>query len=114
MRDASLRAFRFRPPVHEVTAEERWCFLRAFAPPGVSGPAVDPGSAVLVARTLGLATRIVGRLGPTALQIELGEDAARTFMHDYAVALGQVPALARAARAVAEAAAEIQAPLVLL
>jgi hypothetical protein len=35
-------------------------------------------------------------------------------MHDYAVALGQAPALAGAARAVAEAAAEIQAPLVLL
>jgi hypothetical protein len=110
----STRAFRFQPPVHTATAEERWCLIRAFAPRNAVAPDVEAGRVVDVARALGLATRIVGRGGPSALQSELGEEAARAFMHDYAFALGQVPALARAARAVAEAAAEIQAPLVLL
>jgi len=109
-----VKTFRFQPPVHQVTAEERWCMLRAFATRTTPAPEVDPGLVVGVARNLGLATRIVGRLGPTALQAQLGEEGGRALMHEYAVALGQAPALARAAKAVAEAAAEIDAPLVLL
>ncbi|HJS59320.1 MAG TPA: nucleotidyltransferase family protein [Vicinamibacteria bacterium] len=112
MSDASR--FRFRPTVHSVTAEERWCLVRAFALQGTPAPDVRAERAVDVARALGFATRIVGRLGPTALQDQLGVEAARAFMHDYAVALGQSQTLARAARAAAEAAAQIQAPLVLL
>ncbi len=114
MSSAFTKGFRFTPPVHRVTAEERWCLLRAFATRTTPAPDVDPGLVVAVARSLGLATRIVGRLGPTALQAQLGEEGARAFMHDYAGALGQAPALARAARSVAGAAAEINAPLVLL
>lgn len=114
MNIASTGAFRFRPPMYEVTAEERWCLLRAFGPRGAAAPSVDAGNVVGVAQALGLATRIVGRVGPTALQTELGEEAARALMHDYACALGQAQKLDRAARAVAEAAGEVGAPVVLL
>ncbi|HET7291029.1 MAG TPA: nucleotidyltransferase family protein [Vicinamibacteria bacterium] len=106
--------FRFRPPPHATAAEERWCLLRAFAPRETAAPAVAAAAAVGVARALGLAARIAGRLGPAALQRELGEESARALLHDYASALGRAQALDRAARAVAQAAAEVGAPLVLL
>ena len=111
---ASTEAFRFRPPQHAVTAEERWCLLRAFARRGAAAPSIDAAGVVELARALGLATRIAGRLGPAALRAELGDEASRALLHDYASALGQAQALARATRRVAEAAAELGAPLVLL
>ncbi len=88
--------------------------MRAFAPCGTAAPTVDGARAVEAARALWIAARITGRLGPTALQGELGQESAHAFMHDYAVALGQAQALARAARGVAAAAAEMEAPIVLL
>jgi hypothetical protein len=109
------RAIRFRPPRIEVPPEVRWMLLRAFGPPGApfAGP-FDPRDALVAARRFEMSSRIASRQGRDRLAAELDPAAAAGFQRDHAAAAALGLRFLALAGEVAEAAAPLGLPLVLL
>jgi hypothetical protein len=109
------RAIRFRPPRLEVPPEVRWMLLRAFGPPGAPFPtAFDPAAALVAARRFEVSARIASRQGRERLAGELDGGAAAGFQRDHAAAAALGLRFLALAGEIAEAAAPLGLPLVLL
>ncbi|HEX3532567.1 MAG TPA: nucleotidyltransferase family protein [Thermoanaerobaculia bacterium] len=109
------RAIRFRPPRLEVPPEVRWMLLRAFGPPGAPfAEAFDSRDALVAARRFEVSSRIVSRQGRERLAGELEPAAAAGFQRDHAAAAAVGLRFLALAAEVAETAAALGLPLVLL
>lgn len=107
--------FRFHPPPIEFTPEVRWALLRAFGPPDQAFPQpLDAETAVRTVAALDLGPRISGRVALATLQADLDQDRARSLLVDNVKAAWIASELLKCAKVVAEAAAEIAAPVAFL
>lgn len=89
--------------------------LRAFGPPGAPFPdPVEPAAALAAARQFEVSARVATRQGRARLVAELGEETALAFQRDQATAAALGMRVSALARDVAEAAAPLGIPLVLL
>ena len=111
----ATQPIRFRPPSLAVSPEVRWMLLRAFGPAGAPFPApVDPARALAEARRFELSARIAARQGRAGLEAELGAETAAAFQRDRSLAAALGLRLLDVLRDVAETAAPLGLPLVLL
>jgi hypothetical protein len=109
------RAIRFRPPRLEVPPEVRWMLLRAFGPPGAPfAEPFDSRDALVAARRFEVSSRIASRQGRERLAGELEPASAAGFQRDHAAAAAVGLRFLALAAEVAETAAALGLPLVLL
>ena len=108
------RPVRFHPPPVAMSPAVLWMLRRAFGPPGVAAPAVDPAETLALCGRFDLAGRVAARQGRPRLVAELGEGGAAGFARAQAAAAGMGMRLSALAARVAEAAAERSIPLVFL
>ncbi len=106
--------YRLRPPPVEVSPPLVWALGRAFGPVEAELPPVVGRDAVALARRFDLGARIAARTRHARLAREVGEEAASELRHRFRHSAASVLVLERVARAVAETAAEIGVPVVLL
>jgi hypothetical protein len=108
------RPVRFRPPPVVMSPAVLWMLRRAFGPPGAPAPEVTSAAALALCRRFDLAGRVAARQGRGRLAVELGAGGAAGFAREQVAAAGMGMRLSALASRVAEAAAELGIPLVLL
>ena len=109
--------FRFDPPQVEISAELRWLLWRAFGPAGegLAGVAdLDTEAVTGLAQSFDLAARVGARTPPEALTSELGSETARRFRKEHAGAAARYLLAGQLCRELAEAARQLEVPLVFL
>jgi hypothetical protein len=106
---------RFSPPPLDVDSATRWVLQRAFGPPDMPLSAAEtPGDALQRAGALGVGARIGARTAAEVLTHDLDTDTAATFGRQTRQALEAALAYDALAATLAEHAAALGAPIVLL